>query len=238
MYRNRVIILCIVLFVVFFYSCRTIISSEFYNDFYIDIHDEMDKDLLDKFVKEKSGYKFHENKIYCDNLSSKIQLQRFLVLNDEYFNSTSFYYIDVKYKSEGEYFNVPEDISSYKYSRFYRKEIIYLPQGEYRLIIDWPQERLQTLKWGDKYVIKQNFVYVDDLISYLDYNFVDEKKLLTLNLATVLTYFDSDGWIRDRTSTIFKDLDINFATLVAFLIDNGYFVHNDCESGFTIISLH
>ena len=45
-------------------------------------------------------------------------------------------------------------------------------------------------------------------------------------------------WYVDHSNKIFNDLSTNVVTIVTFLIDNGYFVYTDDESGALVISLH
>lgn len=238
---NRIVIIQLIIILCFFVSCKTMESfktDKTDNDLYIYIHSDMDTKLIEEFISEKNEYRIFNDRIYCDSLMSKTILQRYLIFNDWFYSTTSYYYIDVYFKANEEYYLIPDYYTNNLYSGFYGESEYYLPKGIYRIVIDTVLEELKETIWDSKYINKENFTNQGNLVFWLKNSIVYENKKNALDLATVLTYFDSDGWIRDRTSTIFKDLDINFATLVAFLIDNGYFVHNDCESGFTIISLH
>ena len=220
--KKMFLLVLILLFCCFVFSCITTDSLE---KLYIDINNVSSKKIIESFVNGNKEYKIKGDKIYCNNLISKVKLQKFLSFNDSnYFFSA----VSLNYKSDGS---------------------LYLPEGIYRTVEENPQENLINVEWDDEYITGENFLHKYVISSS---NFVvDEEVYSTLELDKVLSYFEDQSqynskfernefllWYVNHSNKIFNDLSTNLVTIVTFLLDNGYFVYTDDESGALVISLH
>ena len=202
-----------------------------------------DREMVENFVKDKKEYFIEGDNVYCCDLDSKVELKRFLVFNDSYYSSNSDYCVLVNYKSKGE-----EHYYSKNYI-FYPDELIYIPDGDYLILIDNPQWELQNTKWDDDYVTSENFVNKRNIAFFFKNCIVEEKKYSSLNLKKILSYFE-DGqrfgfnfnregiYVLDRESPLFDDFSVSGVTITAFLIKNGFFVYHSDISGHMIIDLY
>lgn len=244
--KNTFFVLLVVL-IVCFVSCRGT-SLDMDENLSIHIQDGMRRDLIEEFIHGNNQYIIKGDKIYCSDLQSKVNLKRYLIFMDSFFNTTSVSYVVVNFRSEKEIYQIPSYYSENVYSVFYGMTEIYFPAGSYKILVDNPMEELTKVSWNDDYVSDENFVDSGYLIFCLKYSIVDEVKIKSLKLDDVMLYFD-DGdnllgrtaegmYVLDPNTTIFDDYEINYATLLAFLLDNGFYVNADCESGLTIIDLY
>lgn len=235
---KNIIVVC---FCFFLFSCSSTMNTDQYRDLRVYIGSCKDREMVENFVKDKKEYYIEDDNVYCIDLDSKVKLKRFLIFNDFYHGGH--YYTVISYKSKGELHTITK-----KWFGDPPDETFYLPEGVYRVLIFAPQLELQNARWDD-YVTSEKFFNKRNLAFYLKHSIVDEKKYSSLNLKKILSYFE-DGqrfgfnfnregiYVLDRESSLFDDFNVNRATIIAFLIENGYFVYTNDYSGHMIIDLY
>ena len=228
MIKMRLFLAFLLLFL-FLNICSCVCLKESLNNdsLFVRIRNDKERKILEQFIIGKKEYNIKGDVVICSDLMSKIVLKRHIVLNDltSFGTISSNYYIDFYYNSDG----------------------TYLPNGIHRILITYSWLELKDLVISD-YINDDDFKDVNKTFKGMrilvpNYDLYDKLKL-----KDILPYFQDgslSGWgqgINDYMvcyeSDIFKELNVDFTTLVIYLIDQGFYVKQDDESGALLIIMN